>query len=115
MAAVVEDLAGRVGMLIADVDLVIAHQANARILTGVAAQIGIPEERAYSNIARLGNTSGASIPLALCDAAAEGRLQDGHRLIVTAFGAGFLWGACCLQWGTAASVEAEHATGGAHV
>lgn len=99
MAGAVESLLGEAGMGFDDVDLLIAHQANARILTAVAGRLGVPEEKVFSNIARLGNTSAASIPLALHDAVAAGRLNDGDTVVLTAFGAGFLWGAAVVEWG----------------
>lgn len=81
-----------------DVDLVIAHQANARILQAVAVRLGIPDDKMFSNIGRYGNTSAASIPLALAEAHQEGRLNEGDLVVITAFGAGFAWGAGLARW-----------------
>ncbi|MET7848104.1 beta-ketoacyl-ACP synthase III [Streptomyces avermitilis] len=86
------------GWRIDDVDRFAAHQANARILDSVAERLGIPAERQLSNIARVGNTGAASIPLLLSQAAAEGRLSAGHRVLLTAFGGGLSWGAGTLVW-----------------
>lgn len=79
-------------------DLLVAHQANRRILDECAAQLGVDREKVYMNIQRYGNTSAASIPLALCDAWEEGRLNPGDRLLMLAFGAGYTWGAARLNW-----------------
>lgn len=86
------------GLALSEIDLVVAHQANARILSAVGERLGLREEQTYSNIARYGNTSAASIPLALFDAAREGRLSAGDRVLLVTFGAGFVWGAGLLTW-----------------
>ena len=82
-----------------DVDLVIAHQANGRILAAVADRLGLPTGKMFSNISRYGNTSAASIPIALAEAAGSGVLEDGDLVVITAFGAGFVWGAGLVPWG----------------
>lgn len=79
-------------------ELMVAHQANRRILDECAVQIGVDRSKIYQNIERYGNTSAASIPLALCDAWTEGRLSPGDRLLMVAFGAGYTWGAAKLNW-----------------
>ena len=84
----------RAGLTVDDVDRMVGHQANARILGAVADRLGIPEERRVSNVARYGNTSAASIPLALADAG----LQAGERVLLTAFGAGMSWGSTLVTW-----------------
>ncbi|MGY0055323.1 beta-ketoacyl-ACP synthase III [Streptomyces sp. LZ34] len=86
------------GCGLADIDRLAAHQANARILATVAEDLGIPEGRRLSNIAHNGNTVAASIPLLLVDAAADGSLVAGHRVLLTAFGAGLAWGAATVIW-----------------
>jgi 3-oxoacyl-[acyl-carrier-protein] synthase III len=83
-----------------DVDLLVAHQANARIVEAVAARVGLEPRKAMLNIHRLGNTSAASIPLALAEAVSSGRLDDGDLVVLAAFGAGFVWGAGLVRWGT---------------
>ena len=82
-----------------DVGLVIAHQANDRILSAVADRLGLPAGKMFSNISRYGNTSAASIPIALAEAAGAGVLEDGDLVVITAFGAGFVWGAGLVPWG----------------
>jgi 3-oxoacyl-[acyl-carrier-protein] synthase-3 len=79
-------------------DLLIAHQANLRILHAVADQLGIGRGRCAINVDRVGNTAAASIPLALADAASAGTLNPGDRILLTAFGGGLSWGSCALRW-----------------
>lgn len=86
-----------------DVDLVIAHQANGRILEAVGDRLGMPPTKMFSNISGYGNTSSASIPIALAEAAETGALKDGDLIVLTAFGAGFVWGAGLVPWGPAAT------------
>jgi 3-oxoacyl-[acyl-carrier-protein] synthase-3 len=81
-----------------DVDRLVPHQANHRITSFVARQLGIPDDRHLSNIADVGNTGAASIPLLLARASSDGRLAPGHRTLLTAFGAGLTWGALTLTW-----------------
>lgn len=98
MSKSIGELIDRCGMSPCDVDLVVAHQANQRILDAVADRVGVPRSLAFSNVAYCGNTSAASMPIALFDARAEGRLKDGDLVVLTAFGAGFTWGAGLLRW-----------------
>ncbi|GHI02294.1 3-oxoacyl-ACP synthase [Streptomyces cellostaticus] len=98
MTAASTEAAERTGWRLADVDRFVAHQANARILTAVSDRLGIPAERQLSNIERVGNTGAASIPLLLAEATAEGRLAEGHRVLLTAFGGGLSWGAATVVW-----------------
>lgn len=81
-----------------DVDLVILHQANIRILDAAIKHFSIPRERMVVNVDRFGNTSAASIPLALDQANREGRLQRGDLVLLCGFGAGLSWGTCLLRW-----------------
>lgn len=80
------------------VDWLVAHQANIRILHATADYAGVPRERVVVHLDEVGNTSAASIPLALADAAASGRLRPGDRILLTAFGAGLSWGSVALTW-----------------
>lgn len=82
----------------ADIDLVIPHQANIRILKSLGERIGIDQEKIYINIHKYGNTSAATIPIALDEANREGRLREGDLLLLCAFGGGFTWGAEILRW-----------------
>jgi 3-oxoacyl-[acyl-carrier-protein] synthase-3 len=91
-------LLGKVGWAAADVDWCVAHQANARILHTVADVLSMPRERMLSNVGRVGNTSAASIPLLLSEAAGDGRVQVGQRLVLTSFGGGLSWASTALVW-----------------
>jgi 3-oxoacyl-[acyl-carrier-protein] synthase-3 len=86
------------GMTAADIDLFIPHQANRRILEATAKRLGLSDEQVYINVDRFGNTSGASIPLALDEANRAGRLKDGDILLLDAFGGGFTWASALLRW-----------------
>jgi 3-oxoacyl-[acyl-carrier-protein] synthase-3 len=88
----------KAGMTPDDVDLFVPHQANVRIIDAVCSRIGIPMERTVVNIDRYGNTSSASIPLALAEAAEEGRLTGGEVVLVSGFGAGMTWASAVLRW-----------------
>ena len=83
-----------------DVDVYIPHQANKRIIDYAADKLGIPQERTVVNVDRFGNTSSGSIPLALTDARAEGRLRDGALVLMTGMGAGLTWGSALIEWTT---------------
>ncbi len=81
-----------------DLTLFVPHQANARIIASACAKLGIDEARTAGNLARFGNTSAASIPLALAESADAGRLQPGDRLLLIGFGAGMTWASAVLEW-----------------
>ena len=87
------------GLQPADVDLLVPHQANLRIIQAACQRLGIPEEKTAVVIDRYGNTSSASIPLALDDALATGRIADGDHLLFTGFGGGMTWASAVLRWG----------------
>jgi 3-oxoacyl-[acyl-carrier-protein] synthase-3 len=86
------------GVAVADVNWLIPHQANRRILEAVAERLGLPAERVVTNLARVGNTSAASIPIALDEAVRDGRVAAGHLLLFAAFGAGLTWGSALVRW-----------------
>ena len=88
----------KAGLRADDLDWVVPHQANIRIIEATRERLGIPKEKVYVNIDRYGNTSAASIPIALSEMSARGLLQKGHRVLLVAFGAGFTWGATVLRW-----------------
>jgi 3-oxoacyl-[acyl-carrier-protein] synthase-3 len=81
-----------------EVDVYIPHQANVRIMDHAAAKLGIPRERMVVNVDRYGNTSSGSIPLALADALADGRLTEGKLVLMTGMGAGLTWGSSLIEW-----------------
>lgn len=90
------------GLSYDDIDLFVYHQANGRILTAVAERIGLPVDRVVDCIGELGNTSAATLPLALDHSVSAGRLREGDRVLLAAFGAGFAWGATVVEWGVPA-------------
>ena len=82
----------------ADVDLLIPHQANIRIIEATAKHAGIPMDKVFVNVDRFGNTSAASIPIALNDAMEQGRVKEGSTVLFAAFGAGFTWGSLVVRF-----------------
>ena len=98
LASLTRDLCARNGLELAQIDLLVPHQANGRILTAAAAELELPPERMFSNLEHYGNTSAASIPLALDEALREGRVQPGSHVILAAFGAGLAWGGALLEF-----------------
>jgi 3-oxoacyl-[acyl-carrier-protein] synthase-3 len=95
---VIDDAFRRTGLSAADVDWFVPHQANIRIIDASAKKFGIPSEKVVRTVARHGNTSAASIPLALATAAADGRLKRNHLVLLESMGGGFTWGAALLRW-----------------
>jgi 3-oxoacyl-[acyl-carrier-protein] synthase-3 len=93
-----EELLAACDVAIDDVDLYIPHQANIRIIDHATRKLGIPSERVVVNVDRYGNTSSGSIPLALADAAADGRLRPGRLVLMTGMGAGLTWGSALIRW-----------------
>jgi len=98
MAEISAEMLERAGKTVADVDLVIPHQANQRITDAVAARLGVDEEKVYSNIAQHGNTSSASIPIALDECLQAGKIKSGDLVLMTAFGGGVTWGGTLHQF-----------------
>lgn len=93
------DAARLAGVGLEQVDLFAFHQANARILVAVGERLGLPADRVINSIHRVGNTSAASIPLALAQADEEGLLRPGSKVMLSAFGGGLTWGAALVEWG----------------
>jgi 3-oxoacyl-[acyl-carrier-protein] synthase-3 len=96
---VCERLLRRNNLAAADIDLFVSHQANRRIILSAAERLGLPEEKVIINIDRFGNTTAATIPLALNDAVASGRLKKGDTILLASVGAGFTVGAVLVRWG----------------
>jgi 3-oxoacyl-[acyl-carrier-protein] synthase-3 len=94
------------GLTVDDVDVYVPHQANKRIIDHAAGKLGIPAEKIVVNVDRYGNTSSGSIPLALADAAADGRLREGELVLMTGMGAGLTWGSALIEW-TSSQLETE--------
>ena len=86
------------GMTVADLDVYVPHQANARILKAVASRLELPMEKVVMNLDRYGNTSAASIPIALDEAVRSGRIKQGHLVMMTAFGSGLTWATSLVRW-----------------
>jgi len=98
MANACDEVLTRAGVTADQVDLLIPHQANLRIIEATAKHAGLPMSKVMVNVDRYGNTSSASIPLALAQAVAEGRVGPGSVLLLVAFGAGFTWGSAVIRW-----------------
>jgi 3-oxoacyl-[acyl-carrier-protein] synthase-3 len=94
-----ERVIAEAGLTPADIDLIVPHQANLRIISAACQRLGIPEEKAVVVIDRYGNTSSASIPLALADALDAGRITEGDNVLLTGFGGGMTWASAVLRWG----------------
>jgi 3-oxoacyl-[acyl-carrier-protein] synthase-3 len=93
-----ETILTRCGLSVEDIDVYVPHQANVRIIDHAVAKLGIPEDRVVVNVDRYGNTSSASIPLALADAVDGGRVQRGDTVLMTGMGAGLTWGSAIMKW-----------------
>ena len=93
-----QDVLDECGVKVEDVDVYVPHQANVRIMDHAARKLGIPRERMVVNVDRYGNTSSGSIPLALADAQADGRLEKGDLVLMTGMGAGLTWGSGLMEW-----------------
>lgn len=89
----------RSGVSVSELDWLLLHQANQRILDAVALRLGVPSEKVINNLQHYGNTSAASIPLALDEWVRTGQIQPGHLIAVSGFGAGLSWGAAVFRWG----------------
>ena len=99
MLGAAEEAIARAGLAVADIDCIVPHQANMRIVEAVAKRLGEGVmERVFLNLDRYGNTSAASIPLALSEAVAAGRIQSGDKVLMVAFGGGLSWGGVVMEW-----------------
>jgi 3-oxoacyl-[acyl-carrier-protein] synthase-3 len=95
---VIQEAMDENGLTMEDIKLIIPHQANNRISQAVAKRMGIGMDRLYSNIHKYGNTTAASIPIALTEAHQEGKIQKGDYIILAAFGAGYTWASAAIRW-----------------
>jgi 3-oxoacyl-[acyl-carrier-protein] synthase-3 len=102
-----EQVVQRAGWQLADLDLVIPHQANSRIIASAVKRLNMPPDKFFVNVDRYGNTSAASIPIALCEAIAAGRVKAGDKLVLVGFGAGLTWAAVALEWGLPVPVRPQ--------
>ena len=95
---VIEDAFRATGYTAADIDWFVPHQANQRILDGTARKLSIKPERVVTTVSEHGNTSAASVPLALAEAVGDGRIKRGDLVLMEAMGGGFTWGAALVRW-----------------
>lgn len=93
-----EEAAASNGFSVSDVDLIIPHQANLRIINAFAGRLKVPTEKVFVNIEKYGNSSAATVPLALDQAVRSGRIQPGDNIILAAFGGGLTWGSAFIRW-----------------
>jgi 3-oxoacyl-[acyl-carrier-protein] synthase-3 len=98
MADISKEMLDKTGYTVDDVDIVIPHQANQRITDAVASRLGVPEEKVYSNIAYHGNTSSASIPIAMDECIESCKIKEGSLVLLTAFGGGVTWGGTVIRF-----------------
>jgi len=98
MASATREVVKKAGLQLSDIELVVPHQANLRIIEAAARGLRLPMDRFFVNIERYGNTSSASIPIAVCEAVHAGRIKPGDHVVLVGFGAGLTWGALALQW-----------------
>ncbi|MGD8233731.1 ketoacyl-ACP synthase III [Vibrio sp. TRT 1302] len=99
MGAAAQNVLARSGLSTDDIDVVIPHQANIRIIQTLCDLSGINQDKAFVNIHNYGNTSAATVPIALCESLEQGFVKPGDNLLLAAFGAGLTWGACHIRWG----------------
>jgi 3-oxoacyl-[acyl-carrier-protein] synthase III len=102
MSATTQQVVSDAGLALDEIDLFVYHQANSRIISAVGERLDLPADRVIDCLAEYGNTSAASIPIALAEAASTGLLQRGSRVLLSAFGAGLTWGAGIVEWEGAA-------------
>ncbi len=95
---VIHEALTKTGNVVDDIDMLIPHQANLRISQLVQMNLGIENDRVYNNIQKYGNTTAASIPIALCEAWEKGKIKDGDLVCLAAFGSGFTWGSALIRW-----------------
>ena len=98
MGTAMEEALSHAGMTAEDMDLFIPHQANLRIIESASKRLGLPPEKVFINIEHYGNTSAAAVPIALCEAIEQGRVQQGQHIGMVAFGAGLTWAAAVVKW-----------------
>jgi 3-oxoacyl-[acyl-carrier-protein] synthase III len=98
MAQATEEVVTASNLILADIDLIIPHQANYRIIEAAARGLKLPLDKFIINLERYGNTSTASIPIAACEAIQQGRLKAGEHVVFVGFGAGLTWGSIAVQW-----------------
>jgi len=96
--AVIEEALAATGLSASDIDLLIPHQANLRISAFVQKRLGLRDDQVFNNIQKYGNTTAASIPIAMSEAYEQGKIKDGDLICLAAFGSGFTWGSVLVKW-----------------
>ncbi|MBM3190362.1 MAG: beta-ketoacyl-ACP synthase 3, partial [Chloroflexi bacterium] len=99
----VEQVTKKADLRMDDIAVIIPHQANQRIIEAAAKRLRVPEERFVLNLQEYGNTSAASVPIALCEALQQGRIEQGQNIVLVGFGAGLTWAAAAIRWGVSAA------------
>ncbi len=99
MGKAAKDACDKAGVAVEDIDLLIPHQANIRIIESATKFLGISEEKVFTNLDKYGNTSAASVPIALCEAIEQGRVKTHDKIVMVGFGGGLTWGATVVRWG----------------
>lgn len=107
MTSAVKEVVSAAGLALEQVQLVVPHQANKRIIESSVKSLGLAEDKFMVNVDRYGNTSAASIPLAVCEAVAQGRLRPDDHLVLVGFGAGLTWGAVAIKWDATPAPESR--------
>ena len=105
MVSATRDVVQAAGLSMDDVALIVPHQANQRIIESAARTLNLPQDRFIVNLGRYGNTSSASIPIAICEAVNEGKIRPNDNLVLVGFGGGLTWGASLVQWNVTARPE----------
>jgi 3-oxoacyl-[acyl-carrier-protein] synthase-3 len=105
MASAAREVVQAAGLTMDDIALIVPHQANRRIIDSAARALNLPKDRFIVNLDRYGNTSTASIPIAICEAVEEGRIRPNDNLVLVGFGGGLTWGATVVQWNVTPKVE----------
>ena len=95
---IIEKVIEKAGLTVNDIDRIVPHQANIRIIQTAASKLGLPMEKFFINIEKYGNTSSASIPIALTEAIDNGIIKRGDKIVLAGFGAGLTYGAVCLEY-----------------
>ncbi len=107
LAASTREVVQASGLKLEDIQLIVPHQANKRIIESAARNLEMPEEKFFMNLDRYGNTSAASIPMAVCEAVTQGRLRPNDHTVLIGFGAGLAWGAAVVKWDVTAKPESR--------
>ena len=95
---VVQESLAQNGLTTADIDMLIPHQANLRIAQFVQHKLHLPDDKVHNNIQKYGNTTAASVPIALCEAWEQGKIKEGDLVCLAAFGSGFTWAGALIRW-----------------